>query len=468
MSPGGCTVFGAEAVTNYGGIYQYDPFGWVTSVRYTEETWGANIFTATSACPLGAVSFYTPECDAAYEIRIYRAVPENQPSAGILALQQTGTFAHQGYHTVRLNTPVGLAAGERFSVVLHFPGTTSRYPVRIEYACSNYSSAATAEPGQSFFGPDGTSWEDLTKYIDTGNVCLKAFTGWPVAAPAGVTAGDYDADGRTDPAVYDENTGAWLVLLSGQGYVTVTTVFGGPGYVPLAVDYDADGRADPAVYHEATGAWYILLSGRGYDLVALALGGPGYVPVPADFDGDRKADPGVYNATLGAWVALLSARGYGRAEAAGFGGPGCAPTQADYDGDLQADPGVYAEALALYAVWPSHSGYASAAASVGGAGCLPLPADFDGDRKADPAVYAAASGQWQVLLSGNAYQPAAMAQGGTGWVPVTGDFDGDQKADYMVYDESTGLWSILLSASSNAMATVRLGGAGYQAVGAAR
>ena len=337
MAPGGCTVFGAESVTNYSGVYQYDPFGWVTSVRYTDETWGANIFTATSACALRAVSFYTPEYDSDYEIWIYRNVTENQPSSGLLALHQTGTFTHQGYYTVRLNTPVGLAVGVRFSVVLNFPGTTATYPIRIEYACSNYSSAATASPGQSFFGPDGDNWEDLTDYIASANVCLKAFTGWPAEATIGMTAGDYDADGIADLAAF--RNGYWSIYSLTNGIILNNQgPWGGPGWTPVPGDYDGDGIADLAVYNDGYWSIYslvygVILNNQG------PLGGAGSTPVPGDYDGDGKYDLAVYN--NGYWSIYSLANGIILNNQGPWGGSDSIPVPGDYNGDGESDLAVY-------------------------------------------------------------------------------------------------------------------------------
>ncbi len=44
--------------------------------------------------------------------------------------------------------------------------------------------------------------------------------------------GDYDGDGKSDPAVYQESTGYWSVWLSGIG-TSAYLRFGGPGYVPV-------------------------------------------------------------------------------------------------------------------------------------------------------------------------------------------------------------------------------------------
>ncbi|MFC1461889.1 FG-GAP repeat domain-containing protein, partial [Verrucomicrobiota bacterium] len=108
-----------------------------------------------------------------------------------------------------------------------------------------------------------------------------------VAVCAGTQAvpyNDFDADGKTDPVVYDEATGYWYILMSAT-WSTTYLKFGETGYTPVPADYDGDGKTDMAVYHEATGYWYILLSGS-YSLSYLKFGETGYTPVPADYDGD--------------------------------------------------------------------------------------------------------------------------------------------------------------------------------------
>lgn len=91
--------------------------------------------------------------------------------------------------------------------------------------------------------------------------------------------GDYDGDGKTDPAAYQESTGYCQVLLSDSGYAREEFSFGGPGYLPVIGDYDADGKADFMLYD--AGSW--LLGGRmstnAYTLVIGYFVGPGYRPV---------------------------------------------------------------------------------------------------------------------------------------------------------------------------------------------
>jgi hypothetical protein len=100
--------------------------------------------------------------------------------------------------------------------------------------------------------------------------------------------------------------------------------FGGTGYAPIVGDYDGDGKADPAIYHEATGLWTVMLSGSGYLIAYGTLGGTGYAALPADYDGDGKTDPAVYNSSSGEWLVMLSGSGYGIAIVV-FGGEGYEP-----------------------------------------------------------------------------------------------------------------------------------------------
>ena len=55
--------------------------------------------------------------------------------------------------------------------------------------------------------------------------------------------------------------------------------FGGAGFTPVAGDYDGDGKTDAAVYQQNTGNWFVLGSTTGFFSPALNFGGSGFVPV---------------------------------------------------------------------------------------------------------------------------------------------------------------------------------------------
>jgi hypothetical protein len=215
-------------------------------------------------------------------------------------------------------------------------------------------------------------------------------------------------------AVQDGN---WQILLSTRGYEPVAIYgFGGPDYLPVAGDYDGDGKADPAIYCATSGQWLALLSGSDYTPTALeGLGGPDQVPLALDFDGDGKADPAVYQTATastdlagsgqaGDWTALLSGSGYLPAHVSAFGGAGFQPVPADYLGLAHANAAIYETASGnWFVLLAADSAATLSLENFGGPDAVPLAADFDGDGKADPAVFDPATATWLVKLSAAGY-----------------------------------------------------------------
>lgn len=167
----------AEATDNYDGIYQHDPLGMVGSLGYGGPTaWGANMFTATDASKIAAAGFYAMTPRTTYTLYVYTGCKAGSPRSGTLAAQQSGTVDMAGYATVPLETPVSVAAGQRFSVVLQLTTPGYGYPLAAEYAVAGYSSDARASAGQSFLSANGTAWDDFTKRVSsTANFCCKAY-----------------------------------------------------------------------------------------------------------------------------------------------------------------------------------------------------------------------------------------------------------------------------------------------------
>ena len=152
----------AEATTNYDGLYQYDPLGYVGNIGYGSTTaWAANVFTATDNHLLSAIGFITNDTDTAYTIYIYTGVTANQPRSGTLSATQAGTHAYPGYYTAQLDSPVALTRGTAFSIVIRFENASYVYPVPVEYKAAGYSSGATSNPGESFVSADGSTWQDF-------------------------------------------------------------------------------------------------------------------------------------------------------------------------------------------------------------------------------------------------------------------------------------------------------------------
>lgn len=182
-------AFTAEPTHNYREVYQYDPLGETDGIGDPQgaAVWGANMFTATANHNLAAASTYFNDNGTVWELYIYTGCTSGAPRSGTLAASESGTMALAGYHTIRLNETVALTGGQRFSVIFKLRTPLYDKPLSVE---GPPSSAATANPGESFVSLDGIQWTDLTSPYPDTNACIKAFSeGCPTpGAPSGVTA----------------------------------------------------------------------------------------------------------------------------------------------------------------------------------------------------------------------------------------------------------------------------------------
>jgi hypothetical protein len=125
--------------------------------------------------------------------------------------------------------------------------------------------------------------------------------------------GDIDGDGKTDAIVFRPSTAVWYMSLSSRGTAR-TDVWGLASDQFVAADYDGDGKTDLAVFR--SGVWYIKQSSTGQP-VYYQWGLAGDKLVPADYDGDGRTDPAVYR--NGTWYMFLSDSGTVRTRNYGLG-----------------------------------------------------------------------------------------------------------------------------------------------------
>jgi hypothetical protein len=250
-----------------------------------------------------------------------------------------------------------------------------------------------------------------------------------------------------DVGVYRSSSGDWLISRAFDG--TIETKAWGSAVlhdVPVFADYDADGRSDRAVYRPSTGEWFIAYSSGGARTVQWGSPSNQDQPVPADFDGDGKADVAVYRKTSGRWLILFSGGG---SRILDWGAPSLddVPLPADYSGDGRADVAVYRRSTGQWFIaWPT----GTAPAIDWGAptlGDIPVPGDYDGDGDTDIAVYRARTGEWFVRLAADAFVNDSFGAPSLGDVPVPADYDGDGVTDQAVRRPSTGEWFIFCSAT---------------------
>ena len=143
-----------------------------------------------------------------------------------LLSSETGSRSYAGWYTIPLTTPVKITKGDSFGIVVRFNnGGEYGYPLAYETKIAGYSSAASANAGESYYSSSGTYFTDLTTYYPTGNFCIKGFV-----AEAGYTYEDaedglitgwdiYDDDpsGATISNIYDGARDSQVIELYGNG-----------------------------------------------------------------------------------------------------------------------------------------------------------------------------------------------------------------------------------------------------------
>gem|GEM_PF-1314614 len=250
-------VFTAESTNHYEGVYQYDPLGWIGSRGYSSTTaWGANIFTATASKRLGAVGFYAAAMNTTYLVYVYTGVTAGAPTTGTLAATKSGTCTYAGYHTIPLDQTVDLTSGQRFSIVVKFTTPNYNYPIPVEYAQSDYTSAATVSAGQSFISSSGSGWFDaynITGSYTGANVCIKGY----LADQTQPTVTVNQAAGQADP--------------TSVATIHFTVVFSEAVTNFTAADVTISGTAAGATVSEVTG------SGTTYDVAVSGMTSSGTV-----------------------------------------------------------------------------------------------------------------------------------------------------------------------------------------------
>ena len=182
-----------ESGLDFNKIYYYDKLGWTASLGYGPITWGANWFIPDSDGILTAVGFYATHSNMSYEINIYDEF--NGSSFSDLRFSQTGTVMYSGWYTVKLDQEVAINKNDGFGVVIRFNTPGYNFPVPIEMPIAGYSSGATANPGESYISPSGSSWSDITDYpyYANTNICIKAFS-----KDLDLCEGDFDRDRDVD------------------------------------------------------------------------------------------------------------------------------------------------------------------------------------------------------------------------------------------------------------------------------
>jgi len=122
--------------------------------------------------------------------------------------------------------------------------------------------------------------------------------------------GDYDNDGRSEIAVFNNRTFKVWFPPYNSAYTTPDLEQFLDVDSPVPGDYDGDGKTDFAGIktHQERMLWVIKNSSDGSETL-VSFGFPTDKPTPGDYDGDGKTDIAVYRPADGSWWILNSSNG---------------------------------------------------------------------------------------------------------------------------------------------------------------
>ncbi|MFU8843677.1 MAG: lectin like domain-containing protein [Bacteroidales bacterium] len=178
----GAVIFKDVVLFDHDTVYYHDYHGWRDTLTTTNRAF--NHFTAIKNEAITAVSFFTAADGVDYDAIIYDSFDGFELSGELASA--SGLLEYSGMHTVSLNTPALIPAGEDFYVYLKLSDggipydRTSVVPVLLG-GDSRTVVPSKANPGESYYF-DGKGWQDFYNYNDpsgyqnTGNFCIKALT----------------------------------------------------------------------------------------------------------------------------------------------------------------------------------------------------------------------------------------------------------------------------------------------------
>ncbi len=181
------TIFtGIQKANTYSKMFSHDDYGAVYAhpIETTSYVYYANEFSTTTTQQISAVSFYTYNFNDDYRVYVKSlSSGEAYPYPSFPAPSAVGSAAYPGFHTIELDLPVTINAGQRFYVIIAVRNAaTGVVGIPLEMAYDGYNSKATVGRWESRIYSNG--WKDAANFfVDNDNniipmnVCIKAYAG---------------------------------------------------------------------------------------------------------------------------------------------------------------------------------------------------------------------------------------------------------------------------------------------------
>jgi len=249
----GAVFFRNVEPMRYERVYYHDLHGRRDTMTDCREAF--NKFWGQGRDAVEAVSFYTAVDGADFTAVVYESFRQGCLS-GELA-RASGTLTYRGFHTVELDQPAEVFAGEDFFVYVwlsdggHAYDRTSEVPVLLGGPGSEPAWAtggafmgkttlqegesvlviSAANPGESYYR-SGERWADLYDVDGSANFCIKA-----LAVARQAVAGDFDGDGRVDERDLAAMAEAWLTEEGQESYRRICDIHEAGGEVIDMADF---------------------------------------------------------------------------------------------------------------------------------------------------------------------------------------------------------------------------------------
>jgi RHS repeat-associated protein len=280
--------------------------------------------------------------------------------------------------------------------------------------------------------------------------------------------GDFNGDALSDLGLHNSDTGTWEICLSDGGIfrnaVDWRTNFGtSRDWWPMGGDFNGDGLTDAAVYNNTNGQLQIATSGGSSfsspsTWVTVGFANTSWQPFTGNFNGDKYTDFALYNKDTGeVKVALGTGSGFGAFNVwlNNFGTDYVA-LGGDFNGDSLTDLCLFKKSSGEFKVAFSNTlSFVDGSTWVSGFATDKdaLISDFNNDGLADIGYWDKTSSRWYYRIStGATFVDKGLWLDGFGTAQdesaTTGDFNGDGVTDAACFDrDQIGIdrWSVRLS-----------------------
>jgi len=137
-----------------GAVWYYDEGGFDGSVGYNKPTaWALAKFIPPANTRITRVEFWTTDVTTDVDVYLYDQF-DGTTLGGLLASKLNLTFDSAGYHSVALNAPVAVTAGNDVIAVIKVTNASYGYPIAID-------SAGPHEIGKTYMSSNGSAWDDV-------------------------------------------------------------------------------------------------------------------------------------------------------------------------------------------------------------------------------------------------------------------------------------------------------------------